>query len=951
MKKRFAALLLSALMLLNFLIPALSSAEEDKDALYLAAVRRLESLLSSGTADTASLNELTATFNSLGGTGQSTYLGYYTLALGQIEAGNFGYILNTYLDVLSANADFSNYLAAETSLGTVEVLRAYAEGREKEAAGDNEGAMAAYQRCPEFYDVPGRLLGMSNSAYKADAYAQAQSLLFAGDFAGAYFAFYGITPYQDSEIFMTSIVAQLGYTPVDADDNPMPVANLAVVSAGETGLIIAWDAAPHASSYQVYYREAGGDWLTAGATTDTRYHLNGLNSGAAYDLKVSALIGKGSTEAVLSGALTATPTPAPTPVPTPVPTPRPTPQFQQGDIVLFGSYEQDNNAADGLEPIEWIVAELQGTKALLISRYVLDAQPYHTKGGSVLWEDASIRTWLNSDFINSAFSYDERQSMITMAVRNGKNQGWEGYGISGGNNTRDRLFLLSWQEAWQYLPDAQSRAGIPTAYALSRGLYTHQSSGEAKYWLRSPGAKRTSAAVVHYDSEINSFLTQTTHAGVRPAFWLNLFPQAEGTLPSLSEQNVAAGNTVVFGHFEQDGDLSNDSEPIQWQVLDVQGSRALLLSRDVLDVRPYHNRSAAVTWERSDLRAWLNGTFLSSSFSAAEQNLIMTMPVRNNAEQGYPGYESNGGSTVKDKVFLLCYAELVQYLPSSNSRLSRMSSATALRRGYGSTTPSWWWWLRSPGVDRSAAMMVSFVGNTGTMPVANDSVGVRPAIWVSLNAPETPAENSLPTARPLPFVQTGQIITFGHYDQDGNQDNGKEAIEWQVLRSEGTRALVISRYGLEARAYHKNYEEVAWEKSDIRSWLNGTFLRAAFTEEERSALLTMAVDNSAAQGDPAYAVRNGKDTQDQLFLLSYAEVCEYMPDMSARPAQPTMHALLNQAASDMSSSCWWWLRSPFWQATEEQIVNPYGLFSQTAVDNVTVCVRPAMWINLDSGLF
>lgn len=56
-------------------------------------------------------------------------------------------------------------------------------------------------------------------------------------------------------------------------------------------------------------------------------------------------------------------------------------QLTTGQLVRFGSYEQDNDTSNGKEPIEWIVLsvdEEQG-RALLLSRYVLDRIPLYDK--------------------------------------------------------------------------------------------------------------------------------------------------------------------------------------------------------------------------------------------------------------------------------------------------------------------------------------------------------------------------------------------------------------------------------------------------------------------------------------------------------------------------------------------------------------------------------------------
>ena len=135
-----------------------------------------------------------------------------------------------------------------------------------------------------------------------------------------------------------------------------------------------------------------------------------------------------------------------------------------GDMILFGRYEQDNNLDNGTEPIEWLVLDVSedGKQALLISKYGLDVKQYNTSYEKKTWETCSLRTWLNTDtteeksFLSTAFTEDEQKKILTTAVDNSSSQGfdWTTEGAStnpsGGNDTQDRIFLLSYAEANTY---------------------------------------------------------------------------------------------------------------------------------------------------------------------------------------------------------------------------------------------------------------------------------------------------------------------------------------------------------------------------------------------------------------------------------------------------------------------------------------------------------------------
>ncbi|MBO5570219.1 MAG: hypothetical protein J6A79_14965 [Clostridia bacterium] len=196
-----------------------------------------------------------------------------------------------------------------------------------------------------------------------------------------------------------------------------------------------------------------------------------------------------------------------------------------GSTVTFGTYPQTSGGADNT-PIEWIVLDTDGKKSLLISKYALDTKPYNTSYKAVTWETCTLRSWLNKDFLGKAFSSAEQGAILTTNVDNSKAQGNSGYSTSGGNNTQDKVFLLSYAEAGKYFKDDNARKCAPTDYAIKQGAYTNLSDradGRATgwWWLRSPGRRRYSAASVYFDgSRLNG--VYNTDSVVRPAFWLNL---------------------------------------------------------------------------------------------------------------------------------------------------------------------------------------------------------------------------------------------------------------------------------------------------------------------------------------------------------------------------------------------------------------------------------------------
>ena len=182
-----------------------------------------------------------------------------------------------------------------------------------------------------------------------------------------------------------------------------------------------------------------------------------------------------------------------------------------GSFITYGRYFQDSDNA--MSPIEWLVLDVKGNEALLISRYALDCKQYHS-GGSITWEDCDLRKWLNSDFLKSAFSEEEANMIKESELKNEDNRE---YRTGGGNDTKDRIFCLSLSEAERYFSSNKDRQCLPTAYARKQGGYVN--NGCCFWWLRSPGSRRINAAHVYADGALSLYgnYVPDVDGAVRPA--------------------------------------------------------------------------------------------------------------------------------------------------------------------------------------------------------------------------------------------------------------------------------------------------------------------------------------------------------------------------------------------------------------------------------------------------
>ena len=191
-----------------------------------------------------------------------------------------------------------------------------------------------------------------------------------------------------------------------------------------------------------------------------------------------------------------------------------------GSTIKFGYYEQDNNASNGKEEIEWTVLAVDGNKMLVISKFGLDSQPFNSTNTATTWETCSLRTWLNDTFYNEAFDPALQNMILSSTVTADKNPS---HMASPGNNTTDKIFLLSIAEVNKYFSSDSARQCQGTTYCNSQGAYK-ASNGNCWWWLRSPGHNTRSITSVDAFGSVNDFgyEVKLDDAAIRPALWIDL---------------------------------------------------------------------------------------------------------------------------------------------------------------------------------------------------------------------------------------------------------------------------------------------------------------------------------------------------------------------------------------------------------------------------------------------
>ncbi len=199
------------------------------------------------------------------------------------------------------------------------------------------------------------------------------------------------------------------------------------------------------------------------------------------------------------------------------------------------------------EKIRWKVLQNDGATLFVMADMALDCKDYHDAGGDITWEDSSIRSWLNGSFYHTAFNSGEQEAVVEQTVKNEDNPA---YGTEGGNDTRDKVYLLSidevTKETYGFCSDSniysQSRRIKASDYANARGTHRDGYDGYCWWWLRSPGCGSYDAADVDSYGCVGRH-GDTVHSyndGVCPALHINL----QSDLGSILDDSTVRENAI-----------------------------------------------------------------------------------------------------------------------------------------------------------------------------------------------------------------------------------------------------------------------------------------------------------------------------------------------------------------------------------------------------------------------
>lgn len=263
------------------------------------------------------------------------------------------------------------------------------------------------------------------------------------------------------------------------------------------------------------------------------------------------------------------------------------------------------------EPIKWRVLNVDGNDAFLLADKGLDDQKYNNEYTSVTWETSTIRSWLNGygsssntyekdfsskNFIDTAFNNTEQSAIKTTAVINYNSIA---YGTDSGNNTNDKIFLLSESEvntdsakSYGFISDYidgkagyrsdEARRSKSSTYAKAMGIRTtgivsykgEIYAGNCNWWLRSPGNSTDIATYVDYEGFVDVYGDDVDSCGysVRPSLHLDIssskcYSYAETVCSSNVEWSIDEEGTFYWhkGNVNEYGVSTEEATPWYYQ--------------------------------------------------------------------------------------------------------------------------------------------------------------------------------------------------------------------------------------------------------------------------------------------------------------------------------------------------------------------------------------------------
>ena len=377
-----------------------------------------------------------------------------------------------------------------------------------------------------------------------------------------------------------------------------------------------------------------------------------------------------------------------------------------GSIVTLGNYEG--------EDVEWIVLDKKDDALLLMTRYVIEQKSLNENYGDYDWASCNLRTWLNKDFMESAFASGLRNYIRETELDNEKD--------GSGANTKDKIFILNSEEAAKYLKTDKERMCRPTGHAVENNVWVYnflkKTYGNCYWWLRSVAQpeKKEAAQIVGENGKMSmvGYGASSDFIGIRPVMWI----ESAG----ISSEMVRKAESAPAIEFEIGADIGFGGDYLKdwhWIVLDKTEDSLLLISSWAFNASEYSDSTSSCMWKNSLIRKVVNEDFINWEFKdkdypyTGDLKRIKTTKIK-----------MEDGSTISDKVFILSAEEAEKY----KDIFAKMEFYE-----FGSLDQKASW-LRTPGTKEGCQATFSQNGKIDLEGQSYDSsLWCHPVVWIDVS--------------------------------------------------------------------------------------------------------------------------------------------------------------------------------------------------------------------------
>ena len=664
--------------------------------------------------------------------------------------------------------------------------------------------------------------------------------------------------------------------------------------------------------------------------------------------------------------------------------------IDQMDTVTFGLYPQSDASGKKKEPIEWIVLDKQGDKALLLSKYILDCKCYNdTKQKYNYWKNCTLENWLNTTFLNNVFDSSE-QTLIEITDISYIGH----FGIPAIEPSQDKIFCLSVEELSNMSLYRKKIATKGTNYAKTAKngesnlfVYNGYDSyyfddwcvGNSAFWINDPlQSEDDTVHVVRWDGSYgdvahNNNLKEKadgTTIGVRPAIWVNYSGATNaliGTKVAYQNSSMIVGMPTTEATF-RDGYyyVGNDIQKNSWVYytryyyhVDDNGNvekNKWIENRYVGDDgRLYRGRMTP-----DGKYVGINGLVVDATKDLSDS--ILVEEVKGDAwyktKSGLWYYFENDRKTTKKGWFTDYRDNQTYYLdPKTGIMVVGLTTIDGKQYYFNESydnEPNWY--EVGDGIYESYGKKVMAYGSmfrSETIPDGSyaDENGV-------VSTGNKSSENSGNVS------DVGNKMSFGSYPMSDASGATNESIEWIVIDKDeaNNKILLLSSQIIDCKKYNETRDKVTWETCTLRKWLNNDFYNKAFSSEEKNKIITTNVINK----DNPYkeSVKGGNSTNDKIFLLSVEEVNKYFSQADMKSENSKLATFATNYAKNVDNAgeklwinyekgamydgySYYWLRSPGIYQRDAAGVDYDGKLDNDGryVDVAVIGVRPAMWVS------